>query len=147
MANDFPFDILHFLTNDPKLFWMIEQITRCGRVGCFEGRVYRMIPGCDHYDSWHDDVSDGRMVGMSINLSTEVYVGGIFQLRECKSKEILYQMANIGFGDGIIFRLAHHLVHRITNVEGTAPKTAFAGWFKSQPDFRSLWRSGLGELL
>lgn len=145
-AADFPFDTLHFLINDTKLFRMIEEITRCGRVGCFEGRVYRMIPGCNHYDSWHDDLSHDRIVGMSINLSTDIYSGGIFQLRERNSEEILYQVANVGFGDGIIFRLAHHLEHRITNVDGPASKTAFAGWFRSLPDFRSLWRSRLGEL-
>ena len=138
--------LLHFLTNDPKLFSIIQQITGCGHVGCFMGRVYRMVPGCDHYDSWHEDMIEDRIIGMSINLSKEVYYGGIFQIRDHESGEILHQVANTGFGDGIIFRLAHHLQHRITNVEGAVPKTALAGWFKSQPDFYTLLKSELSEL-
>ena len=38
-----------------------------------------------------------------------------------------------GNGDAIIFRLASHLQHRNTNVTGSTPKTAFAGWFRSDP--------------
>ena len=97
------------------------------------GRVYRMIPGSGHYDSWHSDMIGHRMIGMSINLSPEPYSGGVFQLRERDSEQILYEVANTGLGDAILFRLADHLQHRITDVDGTIPKTAFAGWFQSEP--------------
>src|SRR5437763_9350548 len=45
--------LLNFLCNNCRLFETVEAITGCGRVGCFVGKVYRMIPGEDHYDSWH----------------------------------------------------------------------------------------------
>jgi len=126
---------LRFLANDPQLFEVIQQITGCGRIGCFDGRVYRMVPGSQHYDSWHDDMIEHRMIGMSINLSPKVYSGGIFQIHNRNSLQIIHETANTGFGDGIIFRLAPHLQHRITEVDGSVPKTAFAGWFRSEPDF------------
>jgi hypothetical protein len=34
--------------------------------------------------------------------------------------------------------LANDLEHRVTEVVGIHPKTAFAGWFRSQPDFFAL---------
>lgn len=126
---------LRFLANDPQLFEIIQQIAGCGRIGCFDGRVYRMVPGSQHYDSWHDDMIEHRMIGMSINLSPEVYSGGIFQIHNRNSLQIIHETANTGFGDGIIFRLAHHLQHRVTEVGGSVPKTAFAGWFRSEPNF------------
>lgn len=129
--------LLHFLANDPRLFQIIQQITGCGQIGCFTGRVYRKIPGRGHYDSWHNDMADHRMIGMSINLSMEVYSGGLLQIRDRGSKQVICEVANIGFGDGIIFRIASHLEHQVTDVEGTVAKTAFAGWFQSQPDYQS----------
>jgi len=124
---------LHLLTNRPDLFRFVERITGCARIGSFEGRVYRMKPGGGHYDSWHGDVGDERMIGMSINLSREVFSGGLFQLRELAPQSpILCEVANTGFGDAILFRISRQLCHRVTPMEGSAAKTAFAGWFKAQ---------------
>jgi hypothetical protein len=78
---------------------------------------------------------------LSINLSKEIYSGGILQIREWESQRIIQEAANVGFGDGILFRLADSLEHRVTDVEGRVPKTAFAGWFRSQPDFLSMVKS------
>ena len=133
--------LLHFLTNSPELFRFIEAATGCDRIGCFAGRVYRMMPGAGHYDSWHSDTSDYRMVGMSLNLSTEVFSGGVFQLRNKESEQILCEMPNTGPGDAILFRIAHGLQHQITPIAGAVPKTAFAGWFKSRPDYPFLPRA------
>ncbi len=81
---------------------------------------------------------DCRLVAISINLSEEIYSGGILQIRERNVEKFLHEVANVGFGDAILFRVADQLVHRITEVTGEASKTAFAGWFKSQPSFLSL---------
>jgi hypothetical protein len=130
--------LLHFLANDPALFKLVRELTGCGPIGCFTGRVYRIFPESGHYDNWHKDTIEQRMIAMSINLSTEVYSGGLLQLRHTSSEQILYQIANTGPGDAIIFRLAEDLYHRVTSVQGTAAKTAFAGWFRSQPQFLPL---------
>jgi hypothetical protein len=100
-----------------------------------------MIPALGHYDSWHDDDFQNRLIGMSINLSPIGYEGGLFQMRKRKSDDILAQIANTGFGDALIFRISGDLEHRVAGVEGTEPKTAFAGWF--QPDLPEY----LGDLL
>ena len=85
---------------------------------------------------------ENRLIGMSLNLSKDVFQGAVFQLRDRYSKRILHETANTGCGDAIIFRLADHLQHRNTEVTGTAPKTAFAGWFRShQPGYHA-WIRG-----
>lgn len=52
---------------------------------------------------------------------------------------------NTGPGDGIVFRLAHHLQHRNTSMRGAVPKTAFAGWFRSREiNYHSWMKRELG---
>ncbi len=140
MKSNTPAAALLFLMNDKKLFQIIQDVTQCDPIGCFEGRVYRVDPGQGHHDSWHDDVGEHRLIGMSINLSSGVYKGGTLQIRDRASGEIVSEAPNAGIGDAVIFRLSDRLQHRITDVEGTASKTAFAGWFSSQPNFLSRLR-------
>lgn len=130
--------LLHVLLNAPALFELVRAVTRCDPIGCLVGRVYRVTPGGGHHDAWHSDCGDHRLVSMSVNLSTAAYVGGTLQMRARGSSEILCEAPNTGFGDAILFRITDELEHRISDVEGTRSKTAFAGWFKSQPTFRAL---------
>ena len=140
MTSNTAFAALQFLINDQRLFQVIQTVTQCDQIGCFQGRVYRINPGSGHHDSWHNDIGEHRLVGMSINLSRELYSGGRLQIRDHVSGEIVSEVANAGIGDAVIFRLSDRFQHRITDVEGTASKTAFAGWFRAQPDFMSLLR-------
>jgi len=135
---------LSFLMNDPFLFKLIQQITRCPRIGCFSGTVYRLVPGL-HYDSWHDDLNDNNLVSMSINVSTDIYSGGVLQIRDRNSQKILHEAANTGFGDGIIFRISPDLLHRVSKIEGVVPRTAYAGFFQSEPDFDSRLKNRLSR--
>jgi hypothetical protein len=135
--------LLHFATNTPSFFEFIRTMTGCPRIGSFMGRVYRFVPGQGHSD-WHNDCFKHRLIGMSLNLSAVAYSGGIFALRERGSEEVLCKIANTGPGDALIFRIAPHLQHRVTEVIGNAPKTAFAGWFMSEPDFMPRYTAGRG---
>ena len=138
-----PYYALELLMNSPTLFTLIQELTGCGRIACFAGRIYRRLPSPEYYQRWHTDVAaDGRMVAVTINLSTEVYQGGVLQLRDAATEQLLCQADNTGPGDAIIFRIDPSLQHRITPVEGDYPKTAMAGWFKSKPEARSLFARG-----
>jgi hypothetical protein len=123
--------VAEFVLNTPELLSAVRRISGCEAIVRFHGRIYRMIPGTDHYDSWHDDCGDGRLVGISINLGPRPYLGGTFQFRRLDSEDILGELPNIVPGDAILFRISEDLVHRITPMEGAEPKTAFAGWFES----------------
>jgi hypothetical protein len=129
--------LINFLLNDQQLFQIVQTITGCEPIGCFQGRVYRMIPGSGHYDSWHTDVGEDRLLALSLNLGKEVYQGGLLQIQQRHMGDKLIEAPNPHFGHAILFRLSDELRHRVTNVEGVVPKTAFAGWFKSSPDLSS----------
>ena len=134
--------VLQVIANARPLFDVVEAVSRCGRIGSFLGRVYRVVPGYDHYDAWHDDLGSGRLVAMSINLGLEPFEGGVLQIREQASRRILNEIANTGPGDAIVFQLSRSLEHRITEVQGSVSKTAFAGWFCAVPEFATLLGRG-----
>jgi hypothetical protein len=126
--------LLMLLANDPALFEVVHAATGCERIGRFDGRVYRMLPGAGHGNDWHDDVVANRLVAMSLNLSASSYSGGVLEIRDARSREILHRVAGTGPGDAILFRIAPQLEHRVTPVEGSSAKTAFVGFFRSGPD-------------
>ncbi len=125
-------NLLHFASNTPRFLETIREITGCNSLTWFEGRVYRMEPNSGHTDAWHNDFGDGRLIGMSLNLSPRGYLGGVFQMREYNSHRILVEVANTGLGDAILFRISRDFEHRVTDVQTGEPKTAFAGWFSAK---------------
>ena len=96
-------------------------------IGSFNGRVFRFLPDSDHCDAWHGDNADTRLVALSLNLSPRAYEGGVLELRRRGEEKPFQRAVNSVFGDAIIFRLDAGLVHRVTDVTGAEPKTAFAG--------------------
>jgi hypothetical protein len=144
-ADAAPAGVLHLATNTPEFLSLIRRITRCEQIKWFGGRVYRMSPAADHFDSWHADIGishGNRLVGMSINLSPRPYQGGVFRVRDEASGEVLCELPNTDPGDAIFFRISPNLEHMVTPLVGTEPKIAFAGWFHSGgADFYSMLRS------
>ena len=136
---------LLLLLNNPQLFKFIEQIIGCGHIGCFRGRIYRFVPGAKNPLEWHTDLNGTRLVALTINLSTELYQGGVLRIRERKTRRILGEMTNSGFGDAILFRIDKRLEHSVSDVEGTVVKTALAGWFESEPEYRTLLAEGVAR--
>ena len=139
MKNETLNDILQFLLNNKKLFALIEKITNCPKIGCFNGRVCRMEPTSEHYDDWHSDMIDNRLIALSINLSTDLYSGGTLQIKNVKNNKIIQEVINTGFGDAVLFRIAPYLNHRVTNVEGNISRTVFAGWFRAKPIYKPVF--------
>lgn len=130
--------LLNFLANDPALFRFVEEVTSCPRLTSFVGRVYRLLTASGHYDSWHADLHRGHEVGMSVNLGAEPFEGGVFEIRRAGSSEVLFDIANVGPGDAILFAIGDDLEHRVTPMRGQVAKTAFAGWFGSTGDYRDV---------
>src|ERR1043166_8694931 len=97
--------LLNFLLNDQELFDLIEKITMCQPIGNFAGRVYRMASNSGHYDSWHTDFGDHRLLALSINLGKEIYEGGVLQLRKRQSTASPVEVSNTTFGDPVLFQL------------------------------------------
>jgi hypothetical protein len=124
--------LLLFLLNSPEFLNAIRFITGCAEISDCSARVYRLAAGPQHQLLWHNDIGDERRdAGYSLNLSTEVFQGGTFELRDRRTLKLLAQVNNTGFGDVLLFRISSDLQHRVTEVAGTVVKTACAGWFRA----------------
>jgi hypothetical protein len=140
-------DILSFLANDVKLFDLVQTITGCGSIGCFQGRVYKLIPDPLHNFEWHNDLQEPiRLVAMSVNLTEGMFRGGVLQIREVRSGKITAEVANVGFGNAVLFGISDDLEHRVTGIEGDTPRVSFAGWFKSGPGLPSQARQSHADM-
>ncbi len=137
--------LLTFVANVPAFHRLIERITGCGRIGEYSGRVYRMTSCDGHYDHWHDDLCDGRMIAMSVNLTPALFRGGAWQMRRYGAEEMLHEVHNTGLGDALLFRISPELEHCVQGVEGDIPKTALAGWFVSGRSFHQAARELLSQ--
>jgi hypothetical protein len=125
-------NLLIFLLNSPGFLDVIRVITGCAQITDANCRVYRLCAGSQHQLSWHTDTSEqDRLVGFSLNLSTDVFRGGTFELRDRQTRAPLAKVNNTGFGDALLFRISHDLQHRVTQVEDAVAKTACAGWFRA----------------
>ncbi len=130
---------LTFVLNDRALFAVIERLSGCGRIGDFKGRVYRLEPGGGQLGDWHNDAFDGRLIGLSINLSDQPFEGGVLQIRGLDGGATT-ELANTHLGDALLFRISDRLQHRLTPVTGAAAKTSFAGWFRTGGDYETSFR-------
>lgn len=135
--------ILQLVFNDPALLRVMADIGGCEAVKCFDGRVYRMASGAGHYDSWHSDAGENRLLAVSVNLSVAPYEGGLLEIRRASSTHASHVIANAGFGNATMFRISPELRHRVSGVTGSEPRTAYAGWFRSSPDFHDLFFASL----
>jgi len=141
MEESLPLHALWVSLNDTALFEFIHRVTGAEPIRCFRGRMYKLLPGGEYFDSWHDDAADGhRMVGMSINFSPEPYEGGVFEIKQLDPERYIRAMPNLGLGDAIFFRIGPQLKHRVSAMAGNRAKTAFAGWFQDSPNFIDLLR-------
>ncbi len=131
------FDFFHFLLNDESIFRAVEKITGCPVIRNFQGRLYRLLPGAGHYDSWHNDMGSRRLIGLSISLGPYER-GGFLEMRQEPQGKILRRIRHRRPGDALLFKIAADLKHRVTPVLGNYPRTAFAGWFHSSPRFSKL---------
>jgi len=126
------FRVIQFLLNNPRFLDVVRIITGCKQISeFFGGATYRMVAGHQHHISWHDDLPDNenRQAGISMNLSTGVFRGGAFELRNRLTKKLVAHVNNTGFGDALLFRLSRELQHRVTPIMEGVPKTAYTGWF------------------
>lgn len=124
--------LLLLLMNDPDLFDALAAITAAGPIASFVGRVYRLESGREQSLDWHNDLGDDRRrLALSVNLGEEAYTGGILQLRDARTGRMLREAKPASQGDALLFRIASHLEHRVTPVEGQASRTVYSGWFRA----------------
>lgn len=128
--------MFRMLLNNQRLFAVMNELA-AQPVTEFQGRLFKSLPNTDHYDRWHEDVGQGRQLGLSINLSRTPYVGGELEIRDHRRR--IQHRAVSSPGDAILFRIASGVEHHVLQVRGNVTKCTFAGWFFAGADYRSMF--------
>lgn len=127
------FFLLQFILNRPDLYRISEQVSGCPRIGNFIGRLHRTTPAASQHIDWHRDLVDARRLGFCINLSSEPYTGGLFQIRDPEYR-VTASVGPSAPGDACFFRIDNGWQHRLTSVESGC-RTVGVGWFRTNPDW------------
>ncbi len=108
------------------LQWL-EQIADCPPIHHIEGHLAQMLPG--NAVEWHRDSGHGiRRLAMVLNLTSEPYEGGRFELRrKSDGTPLLAYQAN-SRGSLAVFRIGNDLQHRVTGLTAGGPRNTFSAW-------------------
>ncbi len=126
---------MHMLLNKPRLFELLQSVTDCLPIGNFSGRIHRSKAAEKHMIEWHDDVSDGRLLAITIDCSSENFSGGELLLRRKSDQEIIASSGHMEPGDAFIFRVSPSLEHQLEPLTGDGARTVAVGWFREKPDW------------
>lgn len=111
----------------PVFMRWLEQISGCPPVAHVEGHLVQMLPGNNL--GWHRDAGHGiRRLAMVLNLSTDRYEGGRFELRQKSTTTPMLAYQATTPGSLALFRLSNDLQHQVTQVTAGGPRTTFTGW-------------------
>lgn len=137
---------LNWLMNASELMRIVRHISGCADIGLFTGRIFRLDPASGQSFQWHDDRRvRSRRLAVSVNLGTRPHSGGALRIREKLAPETVAEVHNRGAGDAVLFRVADHVEHCVTPVEGTVSRLAFAGWFATGPSYYASLLRDRGE--
>lgn len=139
------FRLFHMLLNSPVLFAAIQELVDCGAdrfpkrndvdnegVSAFRiGDLHHMAHERGHFDAWHSDLTQGRQIGVSLNLEPDPAAAGGVEIREAPLAPC---RVAAGFGDVVLIRIAKGLRHRGLPSTCAVPRCTFAGWFVARPN-------------
>ena len=106
-------------------------MTGCTADGRIEGRLVETRPGGEDQLSWHRDTMPNARYefGITLHLRPCQYEGGAFEMRDRKSKQLLFRHDRAEPGDLLIFEVDARSEHRVMPVETGQPRLVFTGWF------------------
>ena len=121
--------VMNLALNRPELLRWLEDVTGCGHLNAFEGRLVQTLNRPGDLLLWHDDqrTTEGRRLALVVDLSTESYEGGEFQIRH-KGGENLFEHHYERAGSALIFEVNSTLEHRVLPLSAGGPRRVFAGW-------------------
>ena len=114
-------------TNDPRLLEFVQTVTSSTPLQRCIGRVFRLFATPEDLP-WHTDAEGGRLADLIINLSPKPHGGALFQMRDAHTHEIFNEVAETGFGDGLLIKISPHIEHHYKAITGALPKVTFSGW-------------------
>ncbi len=127
--------LLCWLLGRPALRRWVETVTATAPLAAVGGATARFEAGGGQHLDWHNDLVPGhaRMLAVTVNLGTEPYEGGRFEMKRRGAEAAFFAHAHVQPFGALIFAIDKTLMHRVTPVTAGGPRTVFGGWFLSEP--------------
>ena len=117
------------LDRSPLLRWL-EDVTGAPPLRGVAGSFAQARTGTGDGLAWHDDrIDPRRALGIVVNLTSQPYEGGLFEMRCKGSPDPLLAHHHDKPGTALIFAIRPDLEHRVTPLVSGGPRRVFAGWF------------------
>lgn len=127
--------LISLLLARPEMLRWLERVTQVRPLRAVSGQLAQTRANGSDELVWHDDLSDlTRKLAVVINLSSEDFEGGLFELRRKGSKEVLVSQKYHKPGAMMIFAVEAGLEHHVTPLLGGGPRRVYAGWYLSEPE-------------
>ncbi|MEO9131885.1 MAG: 2OG-Fe(II) oxygenase [Sphingomonas sp.] len=121
--------VINLALKRTALISWLEGVAGCGPLGNVEGRVVRAVANNHDQLVWHDDLDDPRRrLGITINLSEQRYEGGLFELRDKVTHDVLTTHLHLEPGTALVFDVAPDIEHRVLPVTAGGPRCVYTGW-------------------
>jgi hypothetical protein len=77
----------------------VRKISNNLKINSFKRRGYKFEADEFSFVNWHDDINDdNRLLGLSINLSEEIYQGRKFQIRDKNITQVYSKVKHLDWG-------------------------------------------------
>jgi hypothetical protein len=127
--------LISLLLARPEMLRWLERVTEVRPLRAVSGQLAQTRANGSDELVWHDDLSDlTRKLAVVINLSSEDFKGGLFELRRKGSKEVLVSQKYHKPGSMMIFAVEPGLEHHVTPLLSGGPRRVYAGWYLSEPE-------------
>jgi hypothetical protein len=128
---------INLLLARPNLFNWLERATGTGPLRDAVGRLVETRGNGRDALAWHDDMSDeGRRLAIVINLSTDDFDGGRFEMRHVGETQPFLAYQHRRPGSMMLFAVRPGLEHRVTEIINGGPRRVYAGWFITEAEQR-----------
>lgn len=118
----------NYLINQKNYIEFLEAVTGCEPIGQMRGHAYVSDSKEKRGYGFHSDDDGNRYFLVSMNITPQPYEGGVFTMRNSKSKETLFQIHNNESYGALIAPIGDHLEHEVSHVSGTVTRLSLLSW-------------------
>ncbi len=126
----------NYLINQKNYIEFLEAVTGSGPIGQMKGHAYVSDANEKRGYGFHDDNDGNRYFLVSINITPQKYDGGVFTMRNSKTREVLFQVHNSGSYGALIAPIADNLEHAVSDVTGDVTRFSLLSWAMKLPQAR-----------
>lgn len=128
--------VCNYLTNQERYIEFLSLITGHNDIGRMQGHLYVSDSSAERGYGYHSDHDGNRYFLTSTNISERPYSGGVFTLRNSKTKELFFSVQNNSPGGMLIAKIGDDFEHMVSHVTGDVTRLTLLSWALIEPKMK-----------